>query len=256
MSRIIAASVAAAVLALGAIARRAIRAGPELASTRRSAEDAERRLRRRSRRRRREFEGPDLRLHAHRPSLRHARRQSDLRARRFAAVRVRSRPASSCASWGQDVYGFNAAIGLRVDPAGQRLDDRRRGEPGREVRSRRSIALVLGRKPEAIDVRPAAARRRPRRGAVEAPAGAQAAVAAGAAAAGGGGGGGGRGNARRRHARVGFSRPTDVAWDQGRQHLRRRRHRHQQPHRQVRQGRQVHHALGIDRQRRRASSTA
>ena len=50
----------------------------------------ERRLRRRGRRRRRQFEGPDLRLHAHRPSLRHARRQPHVLARRLAAVPVRS----------------------------------------------------------------------------------------------------------------------------------------------------------------------
>src|SRR6185503_10516825 len=58
--------------------------------------------------------------------------------------------------WGQDVYGFNAAIGLRVDAqdnvwtidvaANQVVKFDREGR----------IALVLGRKPEAIAVRPRA----------------------------------------------------------------------------------------------------
>jgi len=97
---------------------------------------------------------------------------------------------------GQDVYGFNAAIGLRVDPqdnvwtidaaAGQIV----KFDPyGR-------VTLVLGRKPEAIAVRPAA------------PGG-------GGGGEGGGGRGGGRGGAVPGAGTPGssFSRPADVAWD-------------------------------------------
>ena len=86
---------------------------------------------------------------------------------------------------GQDVYGFNAAIGLRVDPqdnvwtidaaANQIVNFDRDGR----------VALVLGRKPEAIPVRPAAP--------------------AGNARGGGAGGAGTPGST--------FSRPADVAWD-------------------------------------------
>jgi sugar lactone lactonase YvrE len=98
---------------------------------------------------------------------------------------------------GQDVYGFNAAIGLRVDPqdnvwtidlaAGQVVKFDPEGR----------IQLVLGRKPETIPVRPAA------RG-----------------GEGGGGGGGEGGPPAGRGGPPGsgipgstFNRPTDVAWD-------------------------------------------
>src|SRR5258708_514533 len=56
--------------------------------------------------------------------------------------------------WGQDVYGFNAAFSLRVDPQDNvwTMDEAAsqivRFDPDGRV------ALVLGRKPEAINVRP------------------------------------------------------------------------------------------------------
>ena len=98
-------------------------------------QDADRHLRRRSRRRRREFEGADLRLHAHGPSVRDARRQPHVLARRIAALPVRS---------GRQVRARARPGRLRLQrrdraarrSAGQRLDDRRGREPGREVRSR------------------------------------------------------------------------------------------------------------------------
>ena len=57
----------------------------------------------------------------------------------------------------------------------------------------------------------------------------------------------GRPRAGLRHSRIGLLASDRCGVGQGRQHLRRRRHRHQQSRRQVRQGWQVHHALGIDR---------
>ena len=208
----------------GARRRRSSRrrgAGDRVRHQRRSAEDAERRLRRRSRRRRRQFEGPDLRLHAHRPSVRDARRQPHVLARRLAAVPVRSRRASSCASSGQDVYGFNAAIGLRVDPQDNVWTIDVGAEPGREVRPRR----------------PRRARARPQAGNDRRAAGAAAGAARGGGAGGGaparrrrGSGAVRRAAAPRRRRRrsaaaaaaaapgsgtpgSSFNRPTDVAWD-------------------------------------------
>jgi hypothetical protein len=139
--------------------------------------------------------------------------------------------------WGQDVYGFNAAIGLRVDPqdnvwtidvaANQVVKFDREGR----------VALVLGRKPEAIAVRPRAGGAGPAvtgarggaaraAGAGAAGAGAAGAGAAGAGAAGAGAAGAGAAGAPPAGAgRVGgraagagtpgstFNRPTDVAWD-------------------------------------------
>lgn len=100
---------------------------------------------------------------------------------------------------GQDVYGFNAAIGLRVDPddnvwtidaaANQVVKFDREGR----------IALVLGRKPETIGVRPA-----------QPPAG-----SGGPGAGPGGGGGRARPTGPPGSGIPGstFNRPTDVAWD-------------------------------------------
>jgi hypothetical protein len=104
---------------------------------------------------------------------------------------------------GQMVYGFNAAIGLRVDPQDNvwTIDE----AAGQVVKfdAEGRIALVLGRKPETINVRPAAGR----------------------GGAGGGDGEGGRGGAPGggRGGPAGppgsgipgstFNRPTDVAWD-------------------------------------------
>lgn len=116
---------------------------------------------------------------------------------------------------GQDVYGFNAAIGLRVDPQDNVWTIDEGANQVVKFDSEGRIVLVLGRKPETISVRPA-----PPGGAgpgAGAPAGAPAGTAgagtsppAGAAAPAGG-----------QPARLpgsgipgsSFSRPTDVAWD-------------------------------------------
>ncbi|MGE0813373.1 MAG: peptidyl-alpha-hydroxyglycine alpha-amidating lyase family protein [Vicinamibacterales bacterium] len=92
---------------------------------------------------------------------------------------------------GQDVYGFNNAIGLRVDPQDNvwTIDEGANQVVKFDTQGR--VALVLGRKPEAINVRP-------REG-------------------GPGGGGGGGAAANRRPGEgipgSGFSSPADVAWD-------------------------------------------
>jgi hypothetical protein len=106
---------------------------------------------------------------------------------------------------GQMVYGFNAAIGLRIDPQDNvwTIDE----AAGQVVKfdAEGRVALVLGRKPETINVRPAAGR--------------------GGAGGGDGEGGGGRAGAPGggRGGPAGppgsgipgstFNRPTDVAWD-------------------------------------------
>lgn len=98
---------------------------------------------------------------------------------------------------GQDVYGFNSAVGLRVDPQDNVWTIDHGANQVVKFDPDGRVALVLGRKPEAIPVRPG-----PPPGAPAAPAG---------------GGGGGRG------APPGppgsgvpgstFNRPSDVAWD-------------------------------------------
>ncbi|HUU33486.1 MAG TPA: peptidyl-alpha-hydroxyglycine alpha-amidating lyase family protein [Vicinamibacterales bacterium] len=90
---------------------------------------------------------------------------------------------------GQDVYGFNAAIGLRVDPQDNVWTIDAGANQVVKFDSQGRVALVLGRKPETMPVRPAAP-----------------------------GGGGGRGGAADRRPGEGvpgssFSRPSDVAWD-------------------------------------------
>jgi sugar lactone lactonase YvrE len=130
--------------------------------------------------------------------------------------------------FGQDVYGFNAAIGLRVDPQDNvwTIDEGANQVVKFDTEGR--IALVLGRKPEAIGVRPptpapgaaAAGRGGPGAGAPAAGGAAAGAPAAGgppvaAGPAGGAGAGGGQ-PARLPGSGIpgsGFSRPTDVAWD-------------------------------------------
>ena len=98
---------------------------------------------------------------------------------------------------GQDVYGFNTAFGLRIDPQDNvwTID----GSANQVVKfdAQGRVALVLGRKPEAINVRPAA------------PAAPGAAAAAPAAGRAGGPppGSGIPGST--------FFQPTDVAWDRG-----------------------------------------
>ena len=131
--------------------------------------------------------------------------------------------------FGQDVYGFNAAIGLRIDPQDNvwTIDEGASQVVKFDTEGR--IALVLGRKPEAIGVRPAGAPGGggpggggPGGGGAGAP-GAAAPAGAGAPGAGGppvaagpaGGAGGGQ-PARLPGTGIpgsGFSRPTDVAWD-------------------------------------------
>src|SRR5439155_17553471 len=56
--------------------------------------------------------------------------------------------------WGQDVYGFNAANGLRIDPQDNvwTIDEAASQVVKFDPDGR--VALVLGRKPEAINVRP------------------------------------------------------------------------------------------------------
>jgi len=85
---------------------------------------------------------------------------------------------------GQDVYGFNAAIGLRVDPQDNVWTVDAAANQIVKFDPDGRVALVLGRKPEAIPVRPAAAAA-------------------------------GRGSATTGAGTPGstFSRPADVAWD-------------------------------------------
>ena len=85
---------------------------------------------------------------------------------------------------GQDVYGFNAAIGLRVDPQDNVWTIDAAANQIVKFDPEGRVALVLGRKPEAISVRPAAP-------------------------------GTGRGGASTGAGTPGstFSRPADVAWD-------------------------------------------
>ena len=101
---------------------------------------------------------------------------------------------------GQDVYGFNAAIGLRVDPQDNvwTIDEGASQVVKFDTEGR--VALVLGRKPEAINVRPRAA----------GPGG-----PGGGPGAGPGGPGGAAANRRPGEGVPGssFNRPTDVAWD-------------------------------------------
>ena len=192
---------------------------------------AERRLRRRGGRRRQEFARPDLRLH--RTGHPYARSATTAPSSQRVPALLFDANGKFVREWGRTSTASTTPSAC-ASTAGQRVDDRRRRQSGREVRSRGRILLVLGRKPEAIDVR-----RQPRwrRG----------------AGGGGAGGGGPGGAARRRAARAApgsgvpgstFSEPSDVAWDAG-QHLHRRRRRHHEPHRQVRQGRPLHPPLGI-----------
>jgi DNA-binding beta-propeller fold protein YncE len=112
---------------------------------------------------------------------------------------------------GQDVYGFNAAIGLRVDPQDNVWTIDAAASQVLKFDATGRVTLVLGRKPENITVRPA----QPAAGrAGEPPAGrAQGAGAGGGAPAGGGGGGGGGRAAGSGTPGSSFSQPSDVAWD-------------------------------------------
>ena len=180
---------------------------------------------------------------------------------RRSATTARSRAAArgcSCSiangkfvrEWGQDVYGFNAAIGLRVDPQDNvwTID----AAANQVVKFDPDGSVGAGARPQARnDLRapglPAAGRVRRRR--LRRRAGAPAVRRRWRA---------GRRRRRRRwrrrrpraglrHSRLELQPSDRRGVGQGRQHLHRRRHRQQQPRRQVRQGRPVHHALGLDR---------
>ena len=119
---------------------------------------------------------------------------------------------------GQDVYGFNAAIGLRVDPQDNVWTIDVAASQVVKFDPEGRVALVLGRKPEAINVRSGAPGGGGRagaeggggRGAAEGGrAGAPAAPEAGRGQA----GGGGRGAPGSGLPGSTFNRPTDVAWD-------------------------------------------
>jgi hypothetical protein len=128
--------------------------------------------------------------------------------------------------WGQDAYGFNAAIGLRVDPQDNVWTIDAGANQVLKFDPEGRIALVLGRKPETIGVRPATPGAGPGGGGPGgagpggAPGGAGpgGAPPAAGAQAGGGPGGGGAGAQAARAPGSGtpgssFNRPTDVAWD-------------------------------------------
>jgi hypothetical protein len=122
--------------------------------------------------------------------------------------------------WGQDVYGFNAAIGLRVDPQDNVWTIDVAANQVVKFNADGSIGLVLGRKPETIGVRPnppGAGGPAGGGGGVGAGAGAPATVPPGGGAPQTAGPGGGQGGARPPAGSgtpgSGFNRPTDVAWD-------------------------------------------
>jgi 6-bladed beta-propeller len=118
---------------------------------------------------------------------------------------------------GQDVYGFNAAIGLRVDPQDNVWTIDAAASQIVKFDTDGRVALVLGRKPETINVRPGApgggSRGAPEGGRGTPPAGADAGRGAAPEAGRGGAGGGGRGAAGSGLPGSTFNRPTDVAWD-------------------------------------------
>jgi hypothetical protein len=100
---------------------------------------------------------------------------------------------------GQDVYGFNAAYGLRIDPQDNVWTIDAAANQVVKFDSEGRVALVLGRKPEAISVRPAA------------PRGGGPGAGRGAAPAGRGGPGGALPGSGTPGST--FNRPSDVAWD-------------------------------------------
>ena len=120
---------------------------------------------------------------------------------------------------GQDVYGFNAAIGLRVDPQDNVWTIDAAASQVIKFDSEGRVALVLGRKPETIGVRPAQPGGGGGRGAAAGGGAAgggdagRGAAAPAAAAPGGGGAGRGGGPPGAGTPGSSFNRPTDVAWD-------------------------------------------
>ena len=117
---------------------------------------------------------------------------------------------------GQDVYGFNAAIGLRVDPQDNVWIVDEVASQVVKFDPEGRIGLVLGRKPEVISVRPAAppagrgGEAAEGRGGAGAGRGAAAAAGRGAAPAAPAGRGGAPGAGT---PGSGLNRPSDVAWD-------------------------------------------
>ena len=132
---------------------------------------------------------------------------------------------------GQDVYGFNAAIGLRVDPQDNVWTIDAAANQVVKFDAEGRVALVLGRKPETIAVRPAqpgggrggaapgtppAAPTAPPStppAAATPPAGTPPAQGRGEAPAGQAGRGGRGGTPGSGTPGSSFNRPADVAWD-------------------------------------------
>jgi 6-bladed beta-propeller len=120
---------------------------------------------------------------------------------------------------GQDVYGFNAGMGLRVDPQDNVWTIDLAANQVVKFDPEGRIALVLGRKPETIAVRPAQPGSARGGGPAAAPGTAPPSGApggcGGAPEGRGGGGAGGRGSGPPGSGVPGssFNRPTDVAWD-------------------------------------------
>jgi streptogramin lyase len=109
--------------------------------------------------------------------------------------------------WGQDVYGFNDAFGLRVDPQDNVWTIDAGASQVVKFDPQGRILLVLGRKPENIGVRPAQA-------APGREGGGAAGREGGGREGGGGPAGGGRGGAPGAGVPGStFSEPSDVAWD-------------------------------------------
>lgn len=124
---------------------------------------------------------------------------------------------------GQDLYGFNAAQGLRIDPQDNIWTIDVGANQVVKLDPNGAVQLVLGRKPETIGVRPAAARGAPPAESGPAPAvpavpggtppaAGRGARAGDAGARGAGPAGGGRGAGAGTPGSA-FSRPTDVTWD-------------------------------------------
>jgi hypothetical protein len=108
--------------------------------------------------------------------------------------------------WGQDVYGFNAAIGLRIDPQDNVWTIDVAANQVVKFNADGSVGLVLGRKPETIAVRP---NQPPQGPGANAPAAGGALTVPSPPAPGGQAG-------RAPGSGIpgsGFNRPTDVAWD-------------------------------------------
>jgi hypothetical protein len=107
---------------------------------------------------------------------------------------------------GQDVYGFNAAFGLRIDPQDNIWTIDEGANQVVKFDSEGRVALVLGRKPEAIGVRPR-----------QAPGGGGGPGGGGPGPGPGAGPGPGGAGANRRPGEgipgSSFSRPSDVTWD-------------------------------------------